>query len=751
MRIKTMTAVFGRLNGERLELSPGFNLLHAPNEGGKSTWCAFLRAMLYGIDTRDRDKKGHLADKNRYQPWSGAPMEGELTLEWQGRDITLRRGPRGSTPFGAFSAVYTGTEEPVPGLTADSCGELLVGAGREVFERSAFIGQGGALTITSAPELERRIAALVSSGEEDVSYSQTEKRLKDWLNRRRVNKSVGRIPQLEEELAREREACRQAQALNGEINALEGERAALDRRREDLARELEVHKALARRELDRRFCRAKADLAQAQAQLDALARERGRFGLLPEKEELKRAQGELAFLKTLDPEIKQGEEALAQAEEAYVQANIAIQDDPHFNGMTGEEARRKAESDRREHGERLARAAGKRRLFWVLQLIGLAAGAGLALAGVWRGLPGGPLLGLAGYGLCAVLSLVFLSGGRRLEGAAAQLLARYGADDPQGLDALAEDYAARWRRADEAAQALKTVRGGLNDRKARRENSRADLFQFVHGFAPEVKDLFGCSAALSLALNLGEREAVAQARLEGARGLYEALRAQGGRDPGEEPPLEAPARTLEETAAQLGTAQAELERLDRTLNMALGRQKSGGDPTVLAARVEALEGELERRQGEQEAISIAMEALKEANALLQERFSPALNRRAGELLARLTGGRYTALSLDRELEASAAGAGDVLPRRALFLSKGTVDQVYLAVRLAVYALCLEGRQVPLVLDDALAAFDDGRMALALDLLLELAGETQILFFTCQAREGDYLAARPDVARIALPG
>ena len=129
MRIKSMTATFGKLDRARLELGEGLNLIEAPNEGGKSTWCAFWRAMLYGIDTRDRDKKGYLADKNRYQPWSGAPMEGEVELEWQGRAVTLRRGPRGSTPFGSFSAVYTGTEEPVPGLTAQSCGELLTGVG----------------------------------------------------------------------------------------------------------------------------------------------------------------------------------------------------------------------------------------------------------------------------------------------------------------------------------------------------------------------------------------------------------------------------------------------------------------------------------------------------------------------------------------------------------------------------------------------------------------------------------------------
>ena len=65
MKIKTMTASFGRLERATLTLDEGLNVIQAQNESGKSTWAGFLKAMLYGIDTRDRDKKGHLADKNR--------------------------------------------------------------------------------------------------------------------------------------------------------------------------------------------------------------------------------------------------------------------------------------------------------------------------------------------------------------------------------------------------------------------------------------------------------------------------------------------------------------------------------------------------------------------------------------------------------------------------------------------------------------------------------------------------------------
>ena len=747
MRIKEMTATFGGLTGQRLEFAPGLNLIQAPNESGKSTWAGFLKAMLYGIDTRDRDKKGHLADKNRYQPWSGAPMEGELLLEWQGRDITIRRGPRGSVPFGSFSAVYTGTEEPVPGLTADTCGELLLGVGREVFERSAFVGQGGSLAVTAAPELERRIAALVSSGQEDVSFSQAEGRLREWLNRRRVNRSVGRIPQLEEALSQAAAARREAEQVNDEVNLLSAERAGLARRREQLEAELEIHKALARRELNRKLHQARVELSQAEAEQAALRQEQARFLSLPDREALKRAQGELALLKALDPEIRQGAEALAQAEAELEQARARAVD-PKFPGMTGDEAVQKAEKDAAEHQRCTEKGRQCRKRVPMLQLAaalilvgGMMAGSGLSLW-IW--------VALAAHGVLSAASLISLSAGKKADAAGRRVLERYGVQGPDEVIALARAYRERTMAADQAAQQVRLVRSALSERQARRENTHTDLFQFVHSFAPEVKDLFGCSAALSLALNLEEREAVAAARLEGARRLYEALRAQGGREEPENPALEQPARTLEETAAQLGTAQAELERAERQLNMALGRQKAVGDPAALAAEEEALSRELERREGEYQAISAAMEGLKAANAQLQERFSPELNRRAADYLSRLTDGRYREVSLDRELDASATEGGGVLPRRALFLSKGTVDQIYLAVRLAVYDLCLKERQAPLVLDDALAAFDGRRMALALELLVQLAEDRQILLFTCQGREAACLAGRPGAAVQSLP-
>ena len=110
MRINKATASFGKLENESLSFHPGLNIIYAPNENGKSTWCAFIRAMLYGVDSSERSRAGYLPDKLRYAPWSGAPMEGSMELTADKCDITITRTTRAkSAPMREFSATYTGS------------------------------------------------------------------------------------------------------------------------------------------------------------------------------------------------------------------------------------------------------------------------------------------------------------------------------------------------------------------------------------------------------------------------------------------------------------------------------------------------------------------------------------------------------------------------------------------------------------------------------------------------------------------
>lgn len=729
MKILEMTATFGKLHKATLRPGPGLTLVTAPNEGGKSTWCAFLRAMLYGFPQRDRDRAGYLAEKNRYQPWSGAAMEGSLTLEWQGRSLTLRRGPKGTAAWGAFSAVWTATGEPVPGLTGENCGETLLGISREVFERTAFVGQGE-IALSPSGDLEKRVAALATSGEEDVSYSQVERRLKDWLNRRKVNSRVGLIPELEKELTGVEEALARQGSLLRQTQEARQEKEALEAQKAELEAQLQAHAAATEARQSERRQQAQTDYEAAMADFQAVEQA---ARALPSTEELRQAQGDLAYLNTLTANLKLAEKAIPEAREKAEGAERAVKSSVWFKELDPFQANAQAQKD-----YETARRGSISRKDFLLSFINIILA--IVLACQWWIRKDLTFAILSSLAVVILLAKALLDGKRKK--ARQTILEHYQVDsDPDDILERAAAYQRDYTAAQNAKRELQTVAKERDKLSAQREELTAQLLDFVHPFAPEVTDLFGVSAALSRALQQGERYSLAKARVEAAERLLSALPSPSG---GEGKPLlaVAPQGDAGQLADQLGTVNADLRRSSDTAARLEGELRSLGDPAELEARRGQLLEQLELRRGEYEAIAAAMESLKAADSLLRERFSPAVNERAGHYLSLLTGGRYDKASLTRQFQALAQEAGETAPRQDLSLSGGAAQQLYLAVRLAMCELALpQAEACPILLDDVLDAFDDRRAKLALECLLETAGSRQILLFTCHSREERMLEGR----------
>lgn len=288
MQLLHANATYGKLDQARLDLQPGLNVICAPNEGGKSTWCRFLLAMFYGLNTRQR---GDLADKNRFQPWNGSLMQGKLELLVGGKELTLsRRTQRPDAPLGVFSCTYSGTDTPVPGLDAARCGETLLGVPQSVYQRCAFI-PSGSLAIDADADLERRISALISTGDEKISFSQVESRLKKQLRQRKYNRS-GSIPLLEAEIAGLRAAQQEAQTLTGQLENLQQQ---LSQAREDQAR------------------RRQARLQVAQ---EALREKESCLQALPDSSDLQRINQQLGAVRSLGDQVQQAQEAVSRQESA---------------------------------------------------------------------------------------------------------------------------------------------------------------------------------------------------------------------------------------------------------------------------------------------------------------------------------------------------------------------------------------------------------------------------------------------------
>ena len=74
------------------------------------------------------------------------------------------------------------------------------------------------------------------------------------------------------------------------------------------------------------------------------------------------------------------------------------------------------------------------------------------------------------------------------------------------------------------------------------------------------------------------------------------------------------------------------------------------------------------------------------------------------------------------------------------VSSGTMDQIYLAVRLAAARLVQDGRdRMPLIFDDSFVLYDEDRLKTALKWLAKTY-DNQIIIFTCHQREAQLLTA-----------
>ncbi len=635
MMINKLTASFGKLENETLSFHDGLNVIHAPNESGKSTWCAFIRAMLYGVDSGERARGGYLPDKQRYAPWSGAPMEGQMDVTADRCNITLTRTTRTRTaPMREFTATYTGTNVRVDGMTGANAGEQLTGVTRDVFRRSAFIEQGS-VAVSGSPDLERRINAIVSTGEEETSYTEADGRLRAWQRKRRYNRR-GMLPDLESKIE---DARRLLDDMDGSAENIEALEKRLEQTKKDCVRlenEVTESRKRQRRESIESLSRGRAALSEADGEHDA-AMER----LSECRGELRRSAFEGMDIRTVEQKVSADLDRMAELKAVY---------------------KKKASP-----------------LWMILCFL-------LTVAGVTLYTLYDKIAWIAAAGVFLIGAVVFLMLYLKAKRTAAdareersKILKGYGVQHGSELSGALEEY----RKLNSAVLAAEENERATRERyeQARRrqekleESALADL-DFVSGSSPAAR--------------LGR---------------------------------------------ELNAKRAEAEHLNAQIATLKGRLSAMGDTMVLRSELGTMEEERALIEQEYEDISLAAETLRSADDELQSRFSPELGRVAAEYMSRVTGGRYSQVLINRDFSAMTRTDADAVAHDSGYLSAGTMDLLYLAVRLAVCKLALpEGEPCPLIIDDALVNLDETRLQQAMDLLKEIARERQVILFTCRSAE-----------------
>ena len=701
MKILSMTATFGKLSHETLTLQPGLNVIHAPNEWGKSTWCAFIVAMLYGIDTKERTTATALADKERYAPWSGAPMAGRMDIEWNGKNITLERSTKGRVPFGEFRAYETENGLPIQELTAANCGQVLLGVEKSVFTKSGFIRLTD-MPVVQDEALRRRLNALVTTGDESGTGDALAQKLRDLKNKCRHNKT-GLLPQAEAQRDDLKQKLDQHAALQAQLERIQATQKELESQQVLLENHQQALEYTAAREGLERLEQAKAAQVDAKNKFEQSS---ARCQMLPTENF---AQGQLQQLRTLQTQQSALDaESLPNIPQAPAAPEI-------FQGLNVEDALKQAQQDQ-------ALLVNLRKpqnpVFLILAALFALVGIGLALIRWYFLIPG--------LVLAAIMLILHTSKQKAQQKQQAAITARYTDSSPEDWIILAQQYQEKMAAYTQQSSAAQAISDSLENR---RQALRSNIHNLTQGLSLE-ESISKWDSVLEEHRSLAAQKQALQQADDRVADLSAAIKVI-------DPPALPDNLTLsaQETARAIQTNASQLHHLQLQAGQCIGQKETLGAETALMQQLSAVNSRIQKLEDTYSALSIAMETLADATNELQRRFAPKISTQAQTLFGKLTGGRYDRLQLTQDLSLNAAAANEDALQSSRWRSDGTVDQLYLALRLAVAGELTP--DAPLVLDDALVRFDDTRMAAAMEILKDEAASKQVILFTCQTRETAY--------------
>ena len=181
-------------------------------------------------------------------------------------------------------------------------------------------------------------------------------------------------------------------------------------------------------------------------------------------------------------------------------------------------------------------------------------------------------------------------------------------------------------------------------------------------------------------------------------------------------------RKINELEVQLHKIKLDKDNIDRELEDILSLEEK------LEIEKENLEN-LEKRADE---FNLAKEILDEAYDEMKKNITPKFNQSLSKNIDKISNGKYKNIVINENITVE-LDDGRYVPAETL--SVGTIEQIYLSLRLSILDE-ISKEKLPIILDEAFAYYDDSRLEAALDFLSKV--DNQVILFTCTNREKDIL-------------
>ena len=706
MRFEFVTAhAFGPFRNETLTLAPGMNVIHGPNESGKSSWHAALQTALCGIKLKGPQRNEVREFKRRRRPWQGADdwdVETVIALV-DGRRIELRQDLANEN--GSARDADIATRDYSAQIEADGMpdGSRWLGLDRVSFLNIACVRQAEMLAVRDgADKLQSALQKAADKADMDHTAGEALLLLAKY---RRFEIGSTAAP---------------TKPLRLAMAAVSSARNGLDNARRDSDEHLRKQRDVKR--LESAVTKQQRRIKALQAhQADETARKAEQR--LERTRELKKSVGDGPPIAINDADLA---DQVAEALAAWRNAPNPAQP----LGATREDLARQR-ADLADEKAQIEDA----KLKWRPAIGLLLSGLGLLAATAWclsTQQPFALTLGTFAAGLAAIW-WAFARGRRharegreeRLRELAQAVRNIEGDIAHRGEADSAYENAMALRKNAREGLALATSTVGLPQSAPDEQTAALGYWQTERrqrlARTAEQTQEWGELQRLMAGLSHEEIEREAIAKRQEA----DALLAECDRSH-----LQA-ARSSVEDLATLQNAETEArERLDNARGAL--EQFAKGMASVADAEddLDAAKRQLQRLETLDQTLATTIQFLEQAQERVHRDMARVLRATLNDWLPRTTAGRYTECRVDPQTLAVEVRDAEGDWRDADLLSHGTTEQIYLLLRLALCQhLVAEGESCPLILDDPVSGCDSQRRQSVLETLLAVGASAQVIVFT----------------------
>lgn len=673
---------FGRFQNKEIELKPGINLIYGDNEAGKSTIHTFIKGMFFGIERlRGRGSATKEDLYTRYLPWEypGA-FGGSMDIRIGDKEYRLQRSFHANDKSFAIIDLSTGREVK---LREGLISELIPGLTESTFKNTISIEQLKAQTDSElAVQVRNYIANLSIAKSKEVNVAKAVSLLTDQRKQLELTQNPAALKALQEEIAQGIEKEEQIDRLTLQLKELSGKEADLKEQR-DKAKDAVDNDMTDRIELLPAILEKYRSYQEYMKQIAALEQQ--------EKELLRRTE-------TLEHE---------QQVSGSLKEDIKTAENLRLQGLEAE--KQELELSRRK--EIIRGTVMKNRLTCIVPSL-IAAGVAVIAGGfqLWS-------IGVAAALLIAGTVLLLIRDNKSKS-------------ELTELDQKVNDLSRDKSKAATAVSDLlvKNQVSRIEDLALKQEEVLKNFYVLEHTrqqkteLNQRIKVLYDSRDTLYETIMKYIQYFMKEEELDNGaiQRLQEEIRRRKQETQG----------MLSQLNEQQEACRLRIEKL-RWEIAAL----EGNEEQLLKNRDRYQELEKRQREGvvELEAIRLALSTIQELSTDIHDSFGQKLNLAVSEIISEVTGQKYGDLKVDEKLEVKVGWNGDyVLLDR---LSAGTIDQVYFALRLAVAELLLGDDEIPLLLDDSFALYDEARVKAA---LWKISERKQIILFSCHKREQEML-------------